>query len=106
MSHETTPLISMGTQSRETMGMVDGADDVRSQVLPLSAAIVEVGDLTLDNAKGSLRDAADQMRDRAKKAADFAADYTRDAPVRALLIAAAVGALLVGVVSLMASPRS
>lgn len=106
MNYEASPLISMGTQSRETMEKVDGDDDIRSQILPLSTAIVDAASSTLGEAKGTLREAADQLRDQAKKASEFAADYTRDEPVRALLISAAAGAVLMGVISLMARPRS
>ena len=48
------------------------------------------------------RELAEQMRQRALQASQKAAAYARDEPVKSLLIAAAAGALLMGLVSLMA----
>jgi len=47
------------------------------------------------------RDVAEQMRQRALQASDKAAAYARDEPMKSLLVAAAAGALLMGLVSLM-----
>jgi ElaB/YqjD/DUF883 family membrane-anchored ribosome-binding protein len=44
---------------------------------------------------------ADQVRQRALQASDRAAAYARDEPMKSLLLAAAAGALLMGLVSLM-----
>jgi len=49
----------------------------------------------------SARDVAQQMRQRALQASDKAAAYARDEPMKSLLVAAAAGALLMGLVSLM-----
>lgn len=47
------------------------------------------------------REVAEQMRQRALQASDKALAYARDEPMKSLLIAAAAGALLMGLVSLM-----
>ena len=47
------------------------------------------------------RDVAEQVRQRALQASDKAAAYARDEPMKSLLIAAAAGALLMGLVSLI-----
>jgi hypothetical protein len=47
------------------------------------------------------RETAEQLRQRALQASDRALAYTRDEPMKSLLIAAAAGALLMGLVSLM-----
>ena len=47
------------------------------------------------------REMAEQMRRRALQASDTALAYARDEPMKSLLIAAAAGALLMGLVSLM-----
>lgn len=44
---------------------------------------------------------AEQVRQRALQASNKAAAYARDEPMKSLLIAAAAGALLMGLVSLM-----
>ena len=47
------------------------------------------------------REVAEQVRQRALQASDRAAAFARDEPIKSLLIAAAAGALLMGLVSLM-----
>ena len=47
------------------------------------------------------REVAEQVRQRALQASDKAAAYARDEPMTSLLIAAAAGALLMGLVSLV-----
>ncbi len=48
------------------------------------------------------RDTTAQLRERALQASDRALAYARDEPLKSLLFAAAAGALLMGLVSLMA----
>jgi ElaB/YqjD/DUF883 family membrane-anchored ribosome-binding protein len=47
------------------------------------------------------REIADDVRRRALQASDKATAYVRDEPVKSLLVAAAAGALLMGLVTLM-----
>jgi ElaB/YqjD/DUF883 family membrane-anchored ribosome-binding protein len=47
------------------------------------------------------RELAEQVRERALQASSTAAAYARDEPMKSLLIAAAAGALLMGLVSLV-----
>ena len=47
------------------------------------------------------REVAEQMRQRALQASERAAAYARDEPMKSLLMAAAAGALLMGLLSLM-----
>ena len=47
------------------------------------------------------REVAEQVRQRALQASDKAAAYARDEPMKSLLVAAAAGALLMGLVSLI-----
>ena len=47
------------------------------------------------------REVAEQVRRRAVQASDRATAYARDEPMKSLLIAAAAGALLMGLVSLI-----
>jgi len=48
------------------------------------------------------REAATQLRRRAAQASDRALAYVKEEPVKTLLIAAAAGALLMGLLTLMA----
>jgi len=68
----------------------------------VSAAGSKVGDAAnwaLGKAKDTLQSAAEQVRERASTAA---AAYTKEDPLRAILIAAGTGALLMGLVAMMA----
>jgi ElaB/YqjD/DUF883 family membrane-anchored ribosome-binding protein len=111
----------MGTQSRETMNMLEAMTpaavlarqrEAEEALGPLAgwaddagapaAAGSKVGDAAswaMDKAKDSLRSAADHVRARTSAAVS---SYTRADPVRAVLIAAGVGALLMAVLSSMA----
>lgn len=83
----------------ETLDLSPGQTQNPSQS-PLDGVTTGSGQMT-EQAAQILRDSTEQMRERAQAAADKAAAYARDEPVKALLIAAATGALLMGVVSLM-----
>jgi ElaB/YqjD/DUF883 family membrane-anchored ribosome-binding protein len=110
MTTEPSPLKYMGTQSQETVNMaaamaraVDSKEG-RDQALGVladdiddaSSKVGEAASWALAKAKDTLRTAAGQVRERAKTTVET---YTRDDPLRAILIAAAVGALLMGIVA-------
>lgn len=61
--------------------------------------IGDAADWAMDKAKEALQAGAEQVRERATAAVTT---YTREDPVRALLIAAGIGALLMGLVAMMA----
>ena len=54
----------------------------------------------------ALRDGSEQLRDRALKATDSTVSYIKDEPVKAVLIAAAAGAALVVLGSLLTRSRN
>jgi ElaB/YqjD/DUF883 family membrane-anchored ribosome-binding protein len=119
MVNEPGPLKYMGTQSPETVNMAAAiAHTVRTagrgdQVMRRVSHELErrsrsgaddsrIGDAAswaLDKATAALRSAARHLRERATTAA---AKPIRDDPVRAVLIAAAVGALLMSLLSMTA----
>lgn len=122
MSTDTSPLKYMGTQSRETVAMeaalAQGAvrstgvaaeqalgvlpekvEDLGRESSPASGKIGDAADWALGKAKGTLQSAAGHVRDRATTAV---ATYIKEDPVRAILIAAGTGALLMGLLSMMA----
>jgi len=111
MSTEPSPLKYMGTQSRETVNMaaamahaVDAAEaradravgKLSDEVDEASSKLADAAHWALAKTRETLRSAAEQVRDRAKTTV---ATYTREDPLRAMLIAAAVGALLMGLVA-------
>ena len=122
MSTETTPLTYMGTQSRETVALEaavaqdalratgpssdqpvgklsDAVDEAHREASLASGKIGALASQALGKAKDTLQSAADDVRDRATTAV---ASYTKEDPIRAILIAAGTGALLVSVLSMMA----
>ena len=122
MSNETSPLQPLGTQSQETINMAaamapeavlarereadrvfaalaDQAVDAGHDESTVASKVGDAASWAMDKAKETLRSAADQVRDRTKAAV---ASRVRQDPVRAVLIAAGVGALLMAMLSSMA----
>ena len=108
MSTEPSPLKYMGTQSRETVNMaaamahaVDAAEagadravgKLSDQVDDARSKLADAAHWALVKTRETLRSAAEQVGERTKTTV---ATYTREDPLRAMLIAAAVGALLMG----------
>ncbi|HSC64908.1 MAG TPA: hypothetical protein VLD35_14805 [Caldimonas sp.] len=109
---DPSPLKYMGTQSQETVNMaaamahaVQSTEGRAEQALgKLSGEIDEAGSKVGDaahwaagKAKEALRSAAEGVRDRATTAVET---YTREDPIRAILIAAATGAVLMALVAM------
>ena len=105
------PLKYMGTQSQETVNMAaalaravgstEGRVDANVSTLSdevddASSKVAAAASWAVGKAKATLQSAADQVRDRATTAV---ATYTRKDPIRAILIAAGVGAVLMGVLA-------
>jgi ElaB/YqjD/DUF883 family membrane-anchored ribosome-binding protein len=118
MSSDPSPLKYMGTQSQETLNVAAAMahDPARSaspaadqaigmpadELGEVSAAGSRIGDAAhwaMGKAKDTLQSAAEQVREQATTAV---ATYTREQPLRAIVIAAAAGALLMGLVVMMA----
>ena len=122
MSNDPSPLKYMGTQSHETMAMeaaladraVHSVDQGTHQILGrLSDKIDAIGsdfaaeetkisnatNWAIAKAKNTLRSAAGYLRERATTTLGT---YTKDDPIRAILIAASAGAVLVGLVAMVA----
>jgi ElaB/YqjD/DUF883 family membrane-anchored ribosome-binding protein len=101
MSNDPSPLHYMGTQSRETMNMAEALarDSGREVAAAGGSRISDAANWAMGKAKDGLQSAAGQVRDRATTAV---ATYTRDDPIRAVLIAAGTGALLMVLLAMMA----
>ena len=110
---DPSPLKYMGTQSQETVNMaaalaraVDSTETRADQAMgkladevdEASSKVGAAANWAVGKAKATLQSAADQVRERATTAV---ATYTREDPIRAILIAAAVGAVLMGVLASM-----
>ena len=53
----------------------------------------------------SVRDTSQQLRDKALRASDNTLNYIKDEPIKSVLIAAATGAALMALISMMVSSR-
>ena len=122
MSNDPSPLKYMGTQSHETMAMeaamaqraVHSTEQAADQMLGklsdkidatgggIAAEGTKLSDATnwaMNKAKDTLRSAAGYVCDRATTTLET---YTKADPIRAILIAAGTGAVLMGLVAMMA----
>ncbi|MDQ2734673.1 MAG: hypothetical protein M3Y55_06715, partial [Pseudomonadota bacterium] len=88
------------------MGKVaDKVDEARSQLKPAMDNMSDALTSATETARVALHDATEQLRTQARVASDMAVAYAKDEPLKAMLIAAAAGALLMGVLSMMGRSR-
>ena len=80
-------------------------DDVRSQAAPLLSKVSSQAEAAARRGIDAVRDTSQQLRDKAVHASDMTVAYVKDEPIKAMLIAAATGALLMGIISMMARSR-
>jgi len=98
---------------RSTQRAADGAmdslssrvDDVRSQAAPMLSKVTSQAEAAARRGMDAVRDTSQQLRDKATQASDMTAAYVKDEPIKAMLIAAATGAMLMGIVTMMARSR-
>lgn len=76
-------------------------NDVRSTIAPAFKQGIDQAASWVDQGAGRVQDGLQAARDKANDLTDQVIEYARDEPVKALLIAAAVGAGLMGVLSLI-----
>ena len=82
-------------------GLAHAMQDARAQAVPmLNRASEQVGALA-QRGVDSVRQTSLQLRERTRDAADGTVQYIKDEPVKAMLIAAATGATLMALVSLI-----
>ena len=80
--------------------------DVRDQAAPLINRVSAQAEAAAKRGIDAVRDSSAQLREKAQKATDTTVAYVKDEPVKSMLIAAATGALLMGLVSLMGRSRN
>lgn len=98
------------SSTQQTAGRVmdkvaDKVDDARSHLKPTLDSVSDSVSSAMEKARVALHDATDQLRVQAQKASDAAVMYTKDEPIKAMLIASATGALLIALVSMMVRTR-
>jgi ElaB/YqjD/DUF883 family membrane-anchored ribosome-binding protein len=76
------------------------AQDLRQQVAPLLARAGEQASALAQRGVDAVRDRSLQVREQALRASDSTLNYIKDEPVKAVLIAAATGAVLMALIGL------
>ena len=101
------------TVARSAQHTVDSAldslsgtvEDIRSQATPAIDRISARAGAAAKRGIAAVRDSSQQLRDKATRASESTIAYVKDEPVKAVLIAAATGAFVMGLVSLMSRSR-
>lgn len=83
----------------------DKVDDVRSQTGPVINKVANQAEAAARRGMDAVRDSSQQLREKAVQASDYTVAYIKDEPVKSMLIAAATGAALMGLISLMGRSR-
>ncbi|MDQ6685536.1 MAG: hypothetical protein M3Z16_10450 [Pseudomonadota bacterium] len=86
-------------------GISDKVDDLRNQAAPMLNRVSSQAEAAARRGIEAVRDTSQQLRERALRASDSTVGYIKDEPIKAMLIAAATGALLMGLVTLMSRSR-
>ena len=81
-------------------------DDLRSQAAPLVNRVSAKAEDAAKRGLEVMRDSSQQLREKAQQASEQTVAYVKDEPVKSMLIAAATGARLMGLVSLLGRSRA
>ncbi len=85
--------------------MSNKVEDLRSQAAPLINRVSAQAEAAAKRGIDAVRDGSQQLREKALRASDSTVAYVKDEPVKSMLIAAATGAALMGLISLMGRSR-
>jgi len=77
-------------------------EDLRNQ----AARVSSQAEAAARRGMEAVRDGSQQLRERAQRATDQTVAYVKDEPIKSMLIAAATGAVLMALVSLMGRSRN
>ena len=79
--------------------------DVRDQAAPVLNRVAERAETLARRGVDAVKDSSQQLREKAAQVSDSTVGYIKDEPVKAILIAAATGAALMALISLMTRSR-
>jgi ElaB/YqjD/DUF883 family membrane-anchored ribosome-binding protein len=82
-------------------GLAHTMQDMRTQAAPLLSRASEQVSTLAQRGVDSVRETSQHLREKTRDAADGTVQYVKDEPVKAMLIAAATGAALMALVSLI-----
>jgi ElaB/YqjD/DUF883 family membrane-anchored ribosome-binding protein len=85
--------------------LAGSVEDLRQHTAPLLNRATEQASALAQRGANAVRDSSQQVRDRAMRASDSTVAYIRDEPFKAVLIAAATGAVLMALLSLLGGAR-
>jgi ElaB/YqjD/DUF883 family membrane-anchored ribosome-binding protein len=85
--------------------MSEKIDEARGQVAPMLSKVSSQAEAAARRGMETMRETSQQLRERAVQASDMTVAYVKDEPVKAMLIAAATGAVLMGLISMMGRSR-
>jgi ElaB/YqjD/DUF883 family membrane-anchored ribosome-binding protein len=85
--------------------LADSVQDLRHQVAPLLNRATEQASAFAHRGIDRVRETSQHLRANAVRASDGTVSYIKEEPIKAMLIAAATGALLMGLISLMNRSR-
>jgi len=80
-------------------------EDVRSHAAPVIDRLTSQAESAARRSLDAVRDTSAQVREKALRASDMTVGYIKDEPMKAMLIAAATGAVLMALLSLMGRAR-
>ena len=88
----------------DDIGSIDPGkvEDLRNQ----AARVSSQAEAAARRGMEAVRDGSQQLRERAQRATDQTVAYVKDEPIKSMLIAAATGAVLMALVSLMGRSRN
>lgn len=86
--------------------LTDKVEDVRDRAVPLVNRLSAQAETAARRGLDAVRDTSAQVRETALKASDSTVAYIKDEPLKAMLVAAATGAALMALVSLLGRSRS
>lgn len=87
--------------ARRTWNRMNSAEDWRDEAAPVIDRLADRATQVVRNSADWMRDNSDRMRTEVARASDRSLSYVRDEPVRALLMAAAAGALVLALVRML-----
>ncbi len=86
-------------------GLASGVQELGAKAAPMLERAQEQASAIAQRSVDAMRDSTRQLRDQAQHASEVTTDYVRHEPIKAMLMAAACGAALMALVSLLGRSR-
>ena len=93
----------MATDALDSLS--DKVQDMRSQAAPTINRLATQAEDAARRGLAAVKESTQQLRDKATQATDSTVTYIKDDPIKAMLIAAATGAALMALLTLMGRSR-